>query len=88
MIRTDQHLFYYLCSAVSFIYFILFHNTPISNLKYEKSVIPPLLNVAQKSLITKYWDIYRPPPVSKWIMQVDKLYLMQEITVIQKNIDY
>lgn len=62
----------------------LLHTTGESRKKYRTTMTPYLLNGA-KALIPRQWKSKKIPSVKKWLREVDKIRLMEELLSIQND---
>lgn len=61
---------------------LLFHCTDEPIGSYKKSITPHLLNAA-KVLIPKLWKQQKIPSLRQWLMEVDRIYYMEDSTLKQ-----
>lgn len=63
---------------------VLLHCTGKSVGSYRKSITPHLLNAA-KALIPRFWKQKNIPTLRQWLMEVDRIYYMEDLTLSLRN---
>lgn len=63
---------------------VLLHCTDKPIGSYKRSITPHLLNAA-KALIPRYWKKPMAPTLCQWLMAVDQIYYMEDLTYSLRN---